>query len=226
MMNPQEEDATRPDSPLPALPQQHLLPADATLRTVLAHLNAVDPKLCIVVDDDGAALRTCSDGDIRRGLLGGATLESSLVDLPGRAPVLAGAGTSDVDLLALMAQKQVSTIVLTDRHQRPVALKSITDLQDHILLSPPHMGITEADYVRQAFDSNWIAPAGPNLDAFEARLAEISTRNHAIAVSSGTAGLHLALRALNLREGPRSMSRTRPPSPRSSLSYTNACNPC
>ena len=175
---------TYPDNPTTTL-QQHLLPADATLRTALAHLNAVEPKLCIMVDHDGAAMRTCSDGDIRRGLLGGATLESPLVDLPYRAPVLAGADTSDEDLLALMSDKQVSTIVLTDGHQRPVELKNITDLQDRILLSPPHIGTTEVDYVRQTFDSNWIAPAGLNIEAFESRLAEISTRNHAIAVSSG-----------------------------------------
>ena len=184
-----------------ALPQQHLLPADGTLRTALAHLNTVFPKLCILVDGDGAALRTCSDGDIRRGLLSGATLDSPLVDLPGRAPVLAEAGTPDEALLALMAREHVSTVVLTDGRNRPVALRNVTDLQDHILLSPPHIGTTETDYVKQAFDSNWIAPAGPNLEAFEARLAEISKRTHAIAVSSGTAGLHLALRALNLPEG-------------------------
>jgi len=74
---------------------------------------------------------------------------------------------------------------------------------DPILLSPPHMGGGELELVRQAFDDNWIAPSGPNLARFEARLAEVSARAQALAVLSGTAALHLALRVLGLARGGR-----------------------
>lgn len=72
-----------------------------------------------------------------------------------------------------------------------------------ILLSPPHMGARELELVREAFDDNWIAPAGPNLARFERELAQISGRTEALAVISGTAALHLALRALGVRRGER-----------------------
>lgn len=60
-------------------------------------------------------------------------------------------------------------------------------------LSTPHMSGREIDYIREAFDSNWIAPLGPNVDAFEREFADAVGAGHALAVSSGTAALHLAL---------------------------------
>lgn len=70
-----------------------------------------------------------------------------------------------------------------------------------IYLSPPHMRGGELRLVRDAFKSNWIAPLGPHVDAFEAEFARRIGVRHAVALSSGTAALHLALRALRLRDG-------------------------
>lgn len=179
-------------------PIDHLLPANSTVRMALERLNLAYPKLCLVVDQAGTIVRTVSDGDVRRGLLGTVTLDTPVSELPSRTPVTAPEGASDETIMALMTREQVPTVVLTDDADRPVGLKSFSDIEDVILLSPPHIGSSETGYVQQAFESNWIAPAGPNLEAFEARLAEIGDRRYAVALSSGTAGLHLALRALNL----------------------------
>jgi dTDP-4-amino-4,6-dideoxygalactose transaminase len=70
-----------------------------------------------------------------------------------------------------------------------------------IYLSPPHLGVRELDLVRDAFASNWIAPLGPHVDAFEEEFCATVGCQHAVALSSGTAALHLALRWLNLRPG-------------------------
>jgi dTDP-4-amino-4,6-dideoxygalactose transaminase len=70
-----------------------------------------------------------------------------------------------------------------------------------IFLSPPHMGPDERQLLLEAFDSNWIAPLGPHVDAFEAELAGRVGMPHAAAVSSGTAALHLALRLLGVATG-------------------------
>ena len=70
-----------------------------------------------------------------------------------------------------------------------------------IYLSPPHMGPHERDLLLEAFDSNWIAPLGPHVDAFERELAERVGVPHAAALSSGTAGLHLALKLLGVGAG-------------------------
>jgi dTDP-4-amino-4,6-dideoxygalactose transaminase len=70
-----------------------------------------------------------------------------------------------------------------------------------IYLSPPHLSGHELDYLRDAIDSNWVAPLGPQVDAFEAELAELIGVPHALALSSGTAALHLALVVLGIGAG-------------------------
>ena len=62
-----------------------------------------------------------------------------------------------------------------------------------IYLSSPHMGGEELDYIHEAFEKNWIAPLGANVDGFEQDLQKYTGRDHAAVVTSGTAGIHLAL---------------------------------
>lgn len=73
-----------------------------------------------------------------------------------------------------------------------------------IWLSSPHMGGTEEKYVKEAFETNWVAPLGPNVNQFEAAIAEFltsSTQYYTAALTSGTAALHLALKMLNVEAG-------------------------
>ncbi len=70
-----------------------------------------------------------------------------------------------------------------------------------IYLSPPHLGGREAELVAEAIESNWIAPLGPHVDAFERELLEVVGVEHAVALSSGTAALHLALVVLGAGPG-------------------------
>jgi dTDP-4-amino-4,6-dideoxygalactose transaminase len=70
-----------------------------------------------------------------------------------------------------------------------------------IYLSPPEVGAEERRMLLEAFDSNWIAPLGPDVDAFEAEFAERIGIGHAVALSSGTAGLHLALLLVGVSPG-------------------------
>ena len=70
-----------------------------------------------------------------------------------------------------------------------------------VYLSPPHLTGREAELVADAIASNWIAPLGPHVDAFEAELAAVAGVEHAVALSSGTAALHLALVVLGIGAG-------------------------
>lgn len=76
-------------------------------------------------------------------------------------------------------------------------------LKERIYLSPPHMSGNELKYIEEAFKTNWIAPLGPNVDAFEKELAKYVGIEGAVAVSSGTAAIHLALRLLEIKTGDR-----------------------
>lgn len=70
-----------------------------------------------------------------------------------------------------------------------------------ILLSTPHMGEQELKFVTEAFETNWIAPVGPHVDAFEEEFCLSTGAGYAAAVSSGTAAIHLALRLLDVGRG-------------------------
>jgi len=70
-----------------------------------------------------------------------------------------------------------------------------------LYLSPPHLGDSERAFVAEAFDSNWIAPLGPNVDAFEVEFGQYTGASNAVALSSGTAGLHLALLLAGVERG-------------------------
>jgi dTDP-4-amino-4,6-dideoxygalactose transaminase len=70
-----------------------------------------------------------------------------------------------------------------------------------IYLSPPHLSGRELDWLRDAVESNWVAPLGPHVDAFERELAGVVGVPHALALSSGSAALHLALVVLGIGAG-------------------------
>ena len=70
-----------------------------------------------------------------------------------------------------------------------------------IYLSPPHMNGEENVYIKDAINSNWVAPLGPHVDAFEKELASYVGVKFAAALSSGTAALHLALKTLGVNKG-------------------------
>jgi dTDP-4-amino-4,6-dideoxygalactose transaminase len=74
-------------------------------------------------------------------------------------------------------------------------------MNNKIWLSSPHMGGNEQGYVKEAFDTNWIAPLGPHVDGFEKDLVNFSGIGHAAALSSGTAALHLALILAGVKAG-------------------------
>ncbi|MCP5074557.1 MAG: aminotransferase class I/II-fold pyridoxal phosphate-dependent enzyme [Rhodobacteraceae bacterium] len=169
----------------------------------MAAINASENKIGIVVNEHDAIARTVSDGDIRRALLTGAQLDDPVSRLPAKKPITYPDGTADEVLYAAMKKHSIQAVVLTDAADRPVGLRGRRSFEPGILLSPPHMGHEETQFVQKAFDENWIAPAGPNLNDFEAKLAEISDRQQAIALSSGTAALHLALRVMNIQAGAR-----------------------
>ena len=70
-----------------------------------------------------------------------------------------------------------------------------------IYLASPHMGGLEEVFVKEAFDTNWIAPLGANVDGFEKELSEYVGSKTGAALASGTAAIHMALKAVGVEKG-------------------------
>jgi dTDP-4-amino-4,6-dideoxygalactose transaminase len=74
-------------------------------------------------------------------------------------------------------------------------------IKPKIWLSSPHMGGKEQEFVNEAFDTNWVAPLGPNVDGLEQDLVAFTNSKHAAALSSGTSAIHLSLIMLGVGPG-------------------------
>ncbi len=72
---------------------------------------------------------------------------------------------------------------------------------DRLYLSPPHLGRHEINYLHKALEDNWVAPTGPNLDGFERDICEYTGVGYCIALTSGTAAIHLGLILLGVKPG-------------------------
>lgn len=175
----------------------------ATIRDAMATINASGMQMLLLVDDQGRFLRTVTDGDLRRLLLAGAEMGGTLETLPDLVSVTAPEEVSRKAALALMDRHEINHLPLIDEDGRVVRVLNRRDIGAPILLSTPHMGEAELHFVEEAFRTNWIAPLGPNVDAFERELADLVGVGHAAAVTSGTAAIHLAVRILGVKPGDR-----------------------
>lgn len=173
-------------------------------QTILQAIQVLDETalgIALLVDADGVFLSTVTDGDMRRQLIAGATLETTLSEFPAHESVVAGEDATPQSLLALMNTHTINQIPVLDAARRPVNIVHRADIHAPILLSTPHLGSEELEFVNEAFRTNWIAPVGPNIDAFEKEMCEFVGVKASCAVSSGTAGLHLGLRLLDVGPG-------------------------
>ena len=90
-------------------------------------------------------------------------------------------------------------------------------MKDRIYLSSPHMGGEEMKYIKEAFDTNWVAPLGKNVEMFEKEMCAYVGRRYAVALSSGTAAIHLGLKYLGVGYGDIVFC--------SSFTFSGSCNP-
>lgn len=95
-------------------------------------------------------------------------------------------------------------------------MNTVTE-RKRIYLSSPTMHGKEQEFVKEAFDTNWVAPLGPNVNGFERELAEYVGIPHAAALDSGTAAIHLALKLAGVKEGDIVFVPT--------LTFSATCNP-
>jgi dTDP-4-amino-4,6-dideoxygalactose transaminase len=190
---------------------------DATIRDAMATINASGMQMLLLVDAEGRFLRTVTDGDLRRLLLAGSEMGDTLESLPSLASITAPHDTSRKAALAVMDRNEINHLPLIDGEGRIVRVLNRRDIGTPILLSTPHMGDAELHFVEEAFRTNWIAPLGPNVDAFEREVADLVGVGHAAALSSGTAAIHLAVRMLGVKPGDRVFCST--------LTFSASANP-
>lgn len=174
-----------------------------SIREALEVMETSGFGILLLIDQNEVFERTITDGDLRRLILAGFNLDATLENLPQIKSVSVSENYKKKDVFDLMNQFSINHIPVIDACGKVIDVLNRKDFDHHILLSVPHMGDDEKYFVDEAFETNWIAPLGPNVDAFEAELADAVQIRHALAVSSGTAAIHLALRVLGVNLGDR-----------------------
>jgi dTDP-4-amino-4,6-dideoxygalactose transaminase len=173
-----------------------------SLATAMQSLESTGKGIVLLVGGaQGQLIQVLTDGDIRRLILSGASLDAPLSTLPRRRSFSVPVGTTGAEAIAFMDAHSIDQLPVVDGQGRPVDVLLRRDLSSRIFLSSPHIGEEELQFVAEAFRTNMIAPLGPNVDAFETELAKRVGIGHAAALSSGTAALHVGLRLLGVDRG-------------------------
>lgn len=173
----------------------------STIQQALEKLDRAGSGLLLLTDKQGRFERTITDGDLRRLLLEGCAIHASLASLPAITSLVLAADYSRQQALDLMAQHSINHLPVVDAQGLVLEVLERKTIDQQVLLSTPHMGSSEKEYVEEAFRTNWIAPLGPNVDAFEREISEMVGAKYAAALSSGTAAIHLALCILGVQRG-------------------------
>jgi perosamine synthetase len=153
----------------------------------------------LVVDERGAMRGLFTDGDVRRAILGGASLEDP-VDRHMNTRFVHGYASNTHEENVMLLSEYIRHLPVLDSRGRPVDLISWTDMW-RLPVTEPSLGGNELKYVSDCIASNWISSQGHYIGQFERMFAEHLGIEHAVATSSGTAALHLALAALGIGPG-------------------------
>ena len=190
---------------------------ETPLREALLAMDRNARGILLLVGGDGRLVRTVTDGDLRRALIGHLGDDAPLSALPAQGAITIDEQADAAAVLRLMDQHQIDHVPVLNPAGVAVDIVFRRELSQRIWMSSPHLGDEEAAFVAEAFRSNWIAPLGPHVDAFEREVAAEVGMGHAAALSSGTAAIHLGLILLGVQPGDTVFC--------SSLTFVASCNP-
>lgn len=179
--------------------QEMIILSGSSIKEALAVIEQNAQGTCFVVNKTGAIIGVLTDGDIRRSLLNGVSL-NDLVD-----PVMQGQFTSlpvstSPDKIQSALNSKIRIIPLLDEKRVPVDYASVGRIH-RIPIMEPLLDGNELQYVTECVKTGWISSQGAFVREFEKKMAEFCDMPYGLAVSNGTVALHLALVALGIGEG-------------------------
>ena len=179
--------------------EANLMREDATLRQVMQRLNEGVFGVVFIADHDSRVLGMLTDGDVRRALLAGAELGDAAAPSMNRNFVVGRSSAPHAENIALLSDR-IRHVPVLDEAGRLVDLLSWAEML-RIPLMQPSLGGNELRNVSDCITSGWISSQGEYVRRFEAQFADFLGGGHAVAVSNGTAALHLALKAVGIGPG-------------------------
>ena len=171
----------------------------SSVREAMAAIDKAALGLALIAEPDDRLLGVVTDGDVRRAILRGVALDAPIVEIMQRRPVTVPPGTALRDVRRVFLESGVRHLPVVDNSGRVIDILTVSELLT-VPLSHPDISDREIDAVLSVLRTPNLS-LGPKVAEFETRVAAYAERSHAVAVSSGTAGLHLAVRAIGIGEG-------------------------
>ncbi len=174
---------------------------DSSIAQALRTLEKYHREIVLVVDGEGILLGTVTDGDIRRALIDGKALAKPLSEVMCTSPVTGNTSATQRDNFDQMRRHRILQLPITEPDGRIVDLVLLSEaVQVDIPLADTQFDEREVEAVGEVLRSGWLS-MGDMTQRFESAFAEFIGVQQAIAVTNGTAALHLALSALGLGRG-------------------------
>ena len=171
----------------------------STIREAMESITRGKRGIAIIVDKNNRLKGVVTDKNIRDALLKNENFNRSIAEIMTTNPVVALEGTPAIDLLNIFLKKKVHQLPIIDKNKKVVDIVSHNELKG-IPLSSPDITKKEIDIINKVLASSYLS-IGPKIKEFEKKLAEFIGVKYAVGVNSGTSGLHLCIRGLNIKDG-------------------------
>lgn len=169
------------------------------IKEALRIINQNAKGVVFIVDDHNVLKGVVTDGDVRRGLLRGLTLETSVAEIQQKECVYAFVDEGPKQVFKKFDAK-VKIIPLVNKQMQVVDYSEYTN-QIKLSIAQPQLNGNELEYLLDGFLSTWISSTGKYVTEFENKFSEYCGMKYGIATSNGTTALHLALVALGIGKG-------------------------
>jgi len=176
-----------------------ILNKDNTNMEAMERIDKTGLRMVLIVDENKKLLGIVTDGDIRRSILAGKEDATLLEDIMIREPITSLEGTPATELLEKMLENDIYGIPILDKEGIVKDIVFLSELKS-IPLSSPDITHKEVEIINQVLATPFLS-IGPKIKEFEKKLADYIGVKYAIAVNSGTSGLHLCIRALDIKDG-------------------------
>lgn len=170
-----------------------------TIKKAMEHIEKSGIRIVLVVNNKKNLLGVATDGDIRRALLSGKDFSLAIKNIMVKNPITAIEGTPATQLLELMIEGGIQEIPIVDVQGKVVDIALLRELKS-IPLSSPDITHKEVKVINQVLSTPFLS-FGPRVKEFEKQIADFVGTKYAIAVNSGTSGLHLCVKSLDIKEG-------------------------
>jgi perosamine synthetase len=172
---------------------------NASIQDAMERINKTGIRCVLIVDENSKLLGIATDGDIRRALLSEKKIDIPIQRIMHKNPITAKEGTSVSGLLEIMSKNEIQELPIINNKGVLVDLVLLREIKN-IPLSYPDISHKEVEIINQVLATPFLS-IGPKIKEFEKKIAKFIGTKYAVAVNSGTSGLHLCIRSLDIKDG-------------------------